>query len=140
MSSDGEETEGRRRHIRDGSRFETIAAYSRAARHGNVVAVSGTAALDDDGTALFPGDTYAQTKEALRRAVLAVEVAGGTSADVIRTRLYLVNGAEWPEAARAHEEQFRGVNPASTMLFVAGFPPRGVLVEVEIDAVLLADC
>lgn len=124
------------RRVRDGSHFEELAAYSRAARHGPFVAVSGTGALDANGNALFPGDTYAQTTEALRRALKAVQAAGGDIRDVIRTRLYLAHEASWQEAARAHGEQFRGYDPASTILFVTGFPPTGVLVEAEIDAIV----
>ena len=122
--------------FRDGSAFEARAAYSRAARAGQLVLVSGTAALDGDGRALHTGDSYLQAQEAIRRAVAAVEALGGTREDVVRTRLYLVPDAHWPDAVRAHAEAFVGVDPANTTLYVAGFIPRGVLVEVELDAVL----
>ena len=101
-----------------------------------MIAVSGTAALGPDGVATNAGDTYGQTKEALARALTAVEQLGGSLGDVIRTRMFLAPDADSREAARAHGEQFRGADPASTMLTVHGFPPEGVLVEVEIDAVL----
>lgn len=122
--------------FRDGSAFESVAGYSRAARRGVMIAVSGTAALGTDGVATSPGDTYGQTKEAIATALAAVEQLGGSLADVIRTRVFLAPDADWREAARAHGEQFRGADPASTMVAVHGFPPEGVLVEVEIDAVL----
>lgn len=122
--------------FRDGSPFEERAAYSRAARAGQLVLVSGTAATDADGAALNPADTFGQTEECIRRAVAAVEALGGRREDVVRTRLYLVPDADWPEAVRAHAEAFAGVDPANTTLYVAGFIPRGVLVEVELDAVV----
>lgn len=122
--------------VRTGSRFEKLAAYSRAARAGDVIAVSGTAALDAEGKALHPGDAYGQTKVALNLAVEAVEQLGASREQVIRTRLFLAPGADWRAAIRAHAEVLEGVDPANTTLFVAGFIPEGCLVEVELDAVL----
>jgi len=126
------------RRFRDGGGFEEAAAYSRAARHGDQIAVSGTAATGPDGTALHPGDTYAQTREAIARAVAAAVELGATLADVLRTRLYLTPDCDWEGAVRAHREAFAGVDPANTTVYVAGFIPPGVLVEVELDAVLAA--
>ena len=78
--------------LRDGSAFEKTAAYSRAARSGNAIAVSGTAALSEDGVALYPGDVYAQTLEALSRGLQAAEKLGAKPSEVIRTRIYLAPG------------------------------------------------
>ena len=125
-----------RRHVRTGSSFETLAAYSRAVRLDNVIAVSGTAATGPGGAALHPGDAYAQTREALGRALAAVVELGGAAESVVRTRLYLVRDADWREAVRAHAEAFHGIDPANTTLYVDGFIPEGVLVEVELDAVV----
>src|ERR1700686_174465 len=122
--------------VRDGSALEKTAAYSRAARSGNTIAVSGTAALSDDGVALFPGDIYPQTLEALNRALRAAEKLGAKPSDVIRTRIYLAPDTDWQAAVRAHGEVFEGLDPANTTVFVAGFIPKGCLVEVEIDAVV----
>lgn len=121
--------------VRSGSPFETLASYSRAARIGDVVAVSGTAALDDRGVSLFPGDPAAQTREALLRALDAAAALGAAREDVIRTRIYLLAGSEWRGAVEAHGEIFRGVDPANTTLHVAELIPQGCLVEVEIDAI-----
>jgi enamine deaminase RidA (YjgF/YER057c/UK114 family) len=127
-----------RGRFRDGGGFEEAAAYSRAARHGDVIAVSGTAATGPDGAVLHPGDTYGQTREALSRALAAAAELGAAREDVVRTRVYLVPECEWEGAVRAHREAFAGVDPANTTLYVAGFIPPGVLVEVELDAVLTA--
>ena len=120
-----------RTEYREGGGFEEAAAYSRAVRIGPHVAVSGTAAREG-------GDAYAQTAEALRRALAAAAELGAATADVLRTRLLLAQGCDWEGAIRAHREAFEGVNPANTTYFVAGFIPEGVLVEVELDAVVPA--
>jgi enamine deaminase RidA (YjgF/YER057c/UK114 family) len=115
---------------RDGGPYEQIAAYSRAARAGEAIAVSGTTARD------LSGDAYEQTADAIQRALAAVAELGGQREDVIRTRLFLVTGADWEAAVRAHREAFEGVDPANTTLYVAGLLPPGALVEVELDAVV----
>ena len=116
--------------------FEAVAGYARAVRSGDLIAVSGTAATGEDGQALFPGDVRAQTAEAFRRGLEAVGALGGTIYDVVRTRIYLTPDANWRASVEAHHELFADVTPANTTLFVAGFIPPGVLVEVEIDAVV----
>ena len=120
-----------RSDYREGGGFEEAAAYSRAVRIGPHVAVSGTAARGG-------GDTYTQTQEALQRALAAASELGAGVGDVLRTRLLLVPGCDWEGAVRAHREAFEGVNPANTTYYVAGFIPDGVLVEVELDAVVPA--
>ncbi|HEY1366949.1 MAG TPA: Rid family hydrolase [Gaiellaceae bacterium] len=118
-----------RQTFREGGGFEEAAAYSRAVRIGAHVAVSGTAARGG-------GDAYAQTSEALGRALDALRELGASREDVLRTRLLLAEGCDWEGAVRAHREAFSGVDPANTTYFVAGFIPEGVLVEVELDAIV----
>jgi enamine deaminase RidA (YjgF/YER057c/UK114 family) len=118
-----------RKTIREGGGFEEAAAYSRAVRIGNHVAVSGTAARNG-------GDSYAQVAEALGRALAAARELGAGLDDVLRTRMLLADGCDWEAAVRAHREAFTGVEPANTTYFVSGFIPEGVLVEVELDAVI----
>jgi enamine deaminase RidA (YjgF/YER057c/UK114 family) len=127
--------ENSRTHSRSGSPFEQAANYSRAVRVGDAIAVSGTAATGPDGSAFHPG-TYEQTREAFDRALAAVRELGGEVAHVTRTRIFLTVDAEWREAVRAHAELFAGVDPANTTLYVAAFIPEGVVVEVELDAVV----
>ncbi|MBS1877883.1 MAG: hypothetical protein JST31_00065 [Actinobacteria bacterium] len=121
--------------VRSGSRFEEMASYSRAARLGDVVAVSGTAALDESGKALFPGDSANQTREAFQRALDAAEALGARREDVVRTRIYLLAGADWLGPIKVHGEIFAGVDPANTTLSVAELIPEDCLVEVELDAI-----
>ncbi len=123
-----------RRVVRTGG-FEDIGGYARAVRIGGTIAISGTAATDAEGKALYPGDAYAQTRDAFERAVAALRDLGGGLNDVIRTRIYLAPGADWRRAVDAHRELFGETLPANTTLFVAGFIPAGVLVEIELDAV-----
>jgi enamine deaminase RidA (YjgF/YER057c/UK114 family) len=115
--------------FREGGGFEEAAAYSRAVRIGPYVAVSGTAAREGGGP-------YDQTREAIARALAAAGELGASKEDVLRTRLLLVHGCDWEGVIRAHAEAFRGVEPANTTYFVSGFIPEGVLVEVELDAVV----
>jgi enamine deaminase RidA (YjgF/YER057c/UK114 family) len=119
-----------RRTYREGGGFEEAAAYSRAVRIGPHVAVSGTAAREG-------GDAYAQTCEAIGRALAAARELGAAKEDVLRTRLLLAPGCDWEGAVRAHAEAFEGVDPANTTYFVSGFIPEDVLVEFELDAVVL---
>lgn len=100
--------------------------------------VIGTTASALDGTPDRAGDTYRQTLDAIRRGVRAVEALGGTFEDVVRTRVMLVPGARWQDAARAHCDVFDEVRSANTKLFVAGPVGEGLLIEVEIDAELPA--
>jgi enamine deaminase RidA (YjgF/YER057c/UK114 family) len=122
--------------VHGGSAFERLAGYARAARAGTHVAVSGTAALDENGTALHPGNAYEQAREAISRALDAAARLGAHRQDVVRTRLYLAPDADWRAAVRGHGEAFSGVDPANTTLFVHGFIPEGCLLEFELDAVV----
>ena len=124
---------------RDGGGAQRAAAYSRAVRRGSVVAVSGTAATGPDGRALHAGDTYGQTRECFERALAGLAALGGGPDDVIRTRILLTPDADPSGAIRVHKELFEGREPANTTFYVAGFIPEGVLVEVELDAVLAED-
>ena len=119
---------------RDGAPWEPMAGYSRAARAGNFIAVSGTTA--PSGADRFPGDTYGQVRGALEKVIEAVEALGGSRFDIIRTRVLLVPGADVDQACRAHLEVLGDVAPANTMLFIAALIGPGLLVEIEADAVL----
>jgi enamine deaminase RidA (YjgF/YER057c/UK114 family) len=116
--------------------WQETAGYSRAARRGRRIAVSGTTSSGPDGSVRHPGDCYRQATEAIATALRAVEALGGTAADVLHTRVYLAPGASWEDAARAHREAFGEVRPANTMLHVAALIGDGFLVEVELDAEL----
>lgn len=113
-----------------------MGGYARAVRSGNWIAVSGTAATGADGQALHPGDVAEQTRRAFEVAIDALVNLGGNVEHVLRTRMFLAPGTDWRAAVDVHREVFGATKPANTTLFVAGFPPPGVLVEVEVDAVV----
>lgn len=119
-----------------GSPFERDAGYVRAVRHHGFIAVSATAATGEDGRALHPGDAFAQAAEAIARVLDAAARLGAGREDVVRTRVYLAPEADWRDVVRAHGAAFAAAPPANTTVVVAGFIPEGVLVEVELDAVV----
>ena len=110
--------------------------FSRAVRIGNVIAVSGTAPVGPDGKPVFPGDLYNQTKYCFEIIANAIAEAGGTLADVIRTRVYLADINRWQEAGKAHGEVFNKVMPACTFVEVKGLIEKEWLVEIEAECVL----
>ena len=119
---------------RDGSPWEQLAGYVRARRDEDRILVSGTTASGHEGATLHPGDVAGQTRAALTKALQAVERLGGRRQDVVRTRLYLVEGADWQAAVRVHAELLGDVEPVNTTLFVAGLVGDDLLVEVEVEA------
>jgi enamine deaminase RidA (YjgF/YER057c/UK114 family) len=116
-----------------------VVGYSRAVRVGNVVEVSGTAAAGPDGSILHPGDVEAQAREALRIIGQALEEAGASFADVVRTRIYLADASTWEAAGRAHGEVFADIRPATTAIAVNGFVDPEILVEIEAVAIVAAE-
>lgn len=118
--------------ISSGSPFEPEIGFSRAVRTGSRIEVSGTAPMRDGKTA--GDDVYAQTKVCLEIIVAAVEAAGGTARDIIRTRVFMTDVTVWREAARAHGEIFRDIRPACSFIGAAGFINPEWLVEIEASA------
>ena len=126
----------KRQNISSGSPFEKSIGFSRAVRTGNMISVSGTAPIADDGSPAFPGDLYNQTRRCLAIIEKAILEAGGTLENVVRTRMFLTNISRWEEAARAHGEFFSGIRPAATMVEVKGLINPEWLVEMEADCVI----
>ncbi len=116
--------------------WEKIMGYSRAVRVGHQIEVSGTAAAGPDGRTVSPGDVYGQSKEALRIIGEALAELGASFADVVRTRVLLLDVTRWEEAGRAHGEIFSKIRPANTTLSVSGFVDPGILVEIEATAIV----
>jgi enamine deaminase RidA (YjgF/YER057c/UK114 family) len=120
--------------IGSGAPWEGIVGYSRVVVRGDTAWVSGTSAVVD-GVVAHPGDAAAQTRAALAIIATALERAGFTTNDVVRTRIYVTDISRWEEVGRAHGEVFGDVRPASTMVQVAALLDPAMLVEIEADAV-----
>ncbi|MBM4414287.1 MAG: RidA family protein [Chloroflexi bacterium] len=125
-----------RQNINTHTPWEAIAGYSRAVRIGNVVAVSGTTASNEQGEVQHPGNAGEQATYILRKIEKALHQAGAQLTDVIRTRIFVANINDWEAVARAHGAVFGDIRPANTLVRAEMVDPR-MLVEIEADALIL---
>lgn len=123
-----------RHNISSSSPWEDVFGYSRAVRVGPHVHVSGTTAFGADGELVGAGDVAAQTAQCLRNIGAALEAAGATLADVVRTRVYVTDAERWRDVAAVHSEFFGAVRPAATLVEIARLIEPELLVEIEADA------
>lgn len=126
----------KRTNISTGTKWEPIIGYSRAVRVGDVIHVSGTTATGANGELVGAGNPYKQTRQILENISAALQRAGGSLADVVRTRIYCTHISEWEQIGRAHGEFFGKVRPATVMVEVSRLINPDMLVEIEAEAVL----
>jgi enamine deaminase RidA (YjgF/YER057c/UK114 family) len=124
-----------RQLISSGAPWESQVGYSRAVRVGNHIFVAGTTGIGEDGR-VVPGGAYVQTMRIFAIVADALRKAGATMDDVVRTRMYVTDMAQWPEIGRAHGDAFRNIRPAATLVGVTALVDPEMIVEIEVDAVV----
>jgi len=125
-----------RLNIHTGAPWEPKVGYCRAVRIGSQVAVTGTAAVGEDGEVVGVGDAYLQAKRCLQIIEKALKDAGANLTDVVRTRIYVTDISQWEAVGRAHGEWFGEIFPATTMVEVSALIDPDMLVEIEADAIV----
>lgn len=125
----------KRTNISSGAKWENIVGYSRAVRIGNIIEISGTAPVDNDKV-IGIGDAYVQTKFCLQKIEKALNEAGASLSDVVRTRMFVTDISLWEEFGKAHGEFFEDIKPVTTMVEVKSLIDPDMIVEIEATAIL----
>ena len=125
-----------RTNYSSGAVWEDVVGYSRAVRVGNIVEVTGTVAVDDNGEVVGKEDHYEQTKFVIHKIEKVLERAGASLKDVVRTRMFVTDISKWEEYGRAHGEFFKDIKPCTSMIEISALIDAAFLVEIEATAVI----
>ncbi|MBU6339240.1 MAG: RidA family protein [Rickettsiales bacterium] len=120
-------------NIYSGTKWEKEVAYCRAKKVGNMVFVSGTTAVDENGN-IVGENVYTQSKFIFKKIENALKACGASLSDVVRTRTFITNINSFDEFARAHKENFSGIDPVATCVEVSRLVNNKLLIEIEVDA------
>jgi enamine deaminase RidA (YjgF/YER057c/UK114 family) len=126
-----------RENISSGTKWELEIGYSRLVKVGNMIFVSGTTSIDENGDVVGVGDSYGQTKYILQKISKSLERVGTNISAVTRTRIFTTKIDEWKDIGRAHAEYFKEIRPATTMVEVKSLMEPELIVEIETDAILV---
>jgi enamine deaminase RidA (YjgF/YER057c/UK114 family) len=125
-----------RTNFSSGTKFESIVGYSRAVRAGNLIFISGTTAVDENGGIHGKSDVYEQAKFIFSKIEKVLIQAGASLKDVVRNRIFVTDINRWEEAGRAHAEFFGSIKPCCTMVEIKSLVDKDMLVEIETEAVI----
>ncbi len=125
-----------RTNYASGAKWEDIVGYSRAVKKGNIVEVTGTVAVDEQGKIAGAGNAYEQTKFIIQKIEKVLHQAGAKLSDVVRTRMFVTNISLWEEYGRAHGEFFKTIKPCTTLVEVSKLISPEYLIEIEATAII----
>ena len=125
-----------RTNYSSGAKWEDIVGYSRAVRVGNIIEVTGTVAVDDDGKVAGGEDPYEQTKFIIKKIEKVLQRAGASLKDVVRTRMFVTDISKWEDYGKAHGEYFKDIKPCTSMIEVSALIDPAFLIEIEATAII----